>query len=157
MQDFLRLIHVLGATVFFGTEIGIAFFMAAAHRTRNPALIAHVAGTVVIASRIFTTTALILQPLTGLWLVSEAGRSLTEGWIVLSIAFFVVTVLFWLPMMAIQVHLRNLAERAAAYDRSLPEEYIKLYRIWFGCGLPVFLSVIAIVWLMLTKPSIDLF
>jgi uncharacterized membrane protein len=157
MENFLRLIHVLGATVLFGTGIGIAFFMVVAHRTRNPAIIAHVAGTVVVADTVFTATAVILQPLTGIALAQEVGWSLGEGWIVLSIALYVITGLFWLPVVAIQVRMRNIAERCAAYDRPLPEEYFRLYRIWFACGFPAFLSVIGIVWLMLTKPSIELF
>ncbi len=57
--------HVIGATVLFGTGAGIAFFMVAAHRTRDPKLIAHVAGTVVVADTLFTATAVILQPVTG--------------------------------------------------------------------------------------------
>ena len=157
MENFLRLIHVLGATVLFGTGIGIAFFMVVAHRTRNPAIIAHVAGTVVIADTIFTATAVILQPLTGMALAQEVGLKLTEGWLLLSIALYVVAGLFWLPVVAIQIRMRNIAERCAAYGRPLSDDYFQLYRIWFACGAPTFLSLIGIVWLMLTKPSISLF
>ncbi len=39
----LKLVHVIGATVLFGTGAGIAFFMLMAHRTRDAALIAHTA------------------------------------------------------------------------------------------------------------------
>jgi uncharacterized membrane protein len=35
--------------------------------------------------------------------------------------------------------------------------YHRLYRVWFACGLPAFFAVLAIVWLMLARPSITLF
>ena len=41
----LKLMHVIGATVLFGTGLGIAFFMFMANRTRDPATIAHTART----------------------------------------------------------------------------------------------------------------
>ena len=75
MQDLLRFAHVLGATVLFGTGLGIAFFMVMANRTRDPRTIAHVAGTVVVADTLFTATAVILQPVTGALLAHQwAGR-----------------------------------------------------------------------------------
>lgn len=157
MEELLRLAHVLGAAVLFGTGAGIAFFMVMAHRTRDPATIAHVAGTVVIADTAFTATAVILQPVTGAWLAHEVGWPLTERWIVLSLALYVLTGLFWLPVVFIQIELRNLARSAAATGKALPARYFRLYRIWFACGFPAFFSVIAIFWLMLTRPAIELF
>jgi uncharacterized membrane protein len=157
MEDLLRFVHVLGATVLFGTGLGIAFFMVMANRTRDPAKIAHVAGTVVVADTVFTATAVILQPITGALLAREIGWPLSEGWIVLSLALYVVTGLFWLPVVAIQIRLRNLARQAAADEKPLPGAYHRLFRIWFACGFPAFFAVLAIFWLMLTKPTIVLF
>ena len=51
LVDWLRWLHVIGATVLLGTGAGIAFFMFMAHRTRNVALIAHTAGVVVVARK----------------------------------------------------------------------------------------------------------
>ena len=157
MEELLRLAHVIGAAVLFGTGAGIAFFMVMAHRTGDPRAIAHVAGTVVIADAVFTATAVVLQPVTGLWLAHLLGWPLNEGWIVLSIALYVLTGLFWLPVVWIQMRLRDLARDAARDGTPLPEAYFRLYRIWFACGFPAFFSVIAIFWLMLNKPSIELF
>ena len=157
MEDLLRFVHVIGATVLFGTGLGIAFFMVMANRTRDPAKIAHVAATVVVADMAFTATAVILQPITGALLAREIGWPLSEGWIVLSLALYVVTGLFWLPVVAIQVRLRNLARQAAAEQKPLPQAYHRLFRIWFACGFPAFVAVLAIFWLMLTKPAIVLF
>ncbi|KQU76279.1 hypothetical protein ASC75_01255 [Aminobacter sp. DSM 101952] len=157
MEELLRLVHVVGAAVLLGTGAGIAFFMVMAHRTRDPAIIAHVAGTVVIADFLFTTTAVVLQPVSGAWLAHEVGWSLSEGWLLWSLALYVFTGLFWLPVVFIQIELRKLARQSAATGRPLPERYDRLYRIWFACGFPAFLAVIAIFWLMLTRPAIELF
>ena len=156
-ENLLRLVHVVGATVLLGTGAGIAFFMVMAVRTRNPALIAHVAGTVVVADTLFTATAAVLQPVTGYLLVEAIGWSLWEGWIVLSLALYVLTGLFWLPVVRIQMQLRDLARQAATNGGVLTAEFDRLYRIWFACGFPAFAAVVAIVWLMLTKPDLALF
>jgi uncharacterized membrane protein len=157
MLEVLRFLHVIGEAILFGTGMGIAFFMVMAHRTGDAGKIAHVAGTVVIADALFTATAVIVQPITGVLLAREIGWSLTEGWIVLSVVLYIVTGLFWLPVVAIQLRLRNLARMAAKDGQPLPDEYRRLYRIWFACGFPAFFAVLGIFWLMLTKPAIDLF
>lgn len=153
----LRMLHVIGAAVLFGTGAGIAFFMVMARRTGQPVLIAHVAETVVIADTVFTATAVIFQPITGYFLAQETGWSLSEGWIVLALILYVVTGLFWLPVVWIQIRLRNMARQAAAAHVPLPPEWHRLYAIWFACGFPAFFAVLGILWLMLAKPDISLF
>ncbi|KNY34912.1 DUF2269 domain-containing protein [Agrobacterium sp. SUL3] len=157
LEELLRLAHVIGATVLFGTGAGIAFFMVMARRTANPALIAHVAGTVVIADTIFTATAAIIQPVTGYFLARIIGWPLTEGWIALSLCLYVFTGIFWLPVVWIQIQLRNIARDCAATGQALPAQWFRLYRIWFACGFPAFFAVLGIIWLMLNKPDIPLF
>lgn len=154
---FLRFLHVIGATVLLGTGAGIAFFMVVARHTRDPAVIAHVAGTVVLADTVFTATAVFVQPITGYLLARTIGWPLTEGWIVLALALYVVTGLFWLPVVWIQLKLRDIARAAALGGTALPPAFASLYRIWFACGFPAFFSVLAIIWLMLARPSIALF
>lgn len=152
--DILRWLHIIGATVFFGTGAGIAFFMLMAQRTGRADLVAHVAGTVVIADTIFTATAVIVQPITGVLLAQAMGWPLSEGWIVLSLLLYVVTGLFWLPVVWIQIRIRNLARQAAIENTPLPAEEKRLFRIWFACGFPAFAAVLAILWLMVTRPEI---
>lgn len=152
----LRWAHVIGATVLLGTGAGIAFFMLMAHRTADAKIIAHTAGVVVIADTLFTATAAILQPITGILLASAMGRPLSEGWIVFSLMLYVFIGLFWLPVIWIQIQLRNLARQSASDGSPLPERYHRLYRIWFACGFPAFAAILLIVWLMLYRPSINL-
>ena len=98
----IRWLHIIGATVLLGTGAGIAFFMVMAHRTGDAAIIAHTARTVVIADWIFTASAVIAQPVTGIFLAKAIGWPLSEGWLALSIVLYIVTGLFWLPVVWIQ-------------------------------------------------------
>jgi uncharacterized membrane protein len=150
----LKYLHVIGAAVLLGTGAGIAFFMLRAHLTGEPVVIAAVARIVVLADFVFTATAVLAQPLTGVALAREAGYSLGESWIVLSILLYVMTGLFWLPVVWIQMQLRNLAAASAAQGKPLPRHYEILFRIWFAFGFPAFGAVMIIFWLMIAKPSL---
>jgi len=153
----LKYLHVIGATVLLGTGAGIAFFMLMAHRTGDPKVIAATARTVVIADFLFTTTAVIAQPITGVLLAREVGYRLSEGWIVLSIALYVFTGAWWLPVVWIQARLGKLATAAVAAGQPLPRAYHRWFKVWFAFGFPAFLAVLAIFWLMIARPQIELF
>ena len=149
----LRWLHVIGAMVLFGTGAGIAFFMLMAHRSGDARIIAHVAGTVVIADLLFTATAVVAQPVTGILLAARTGWPLDTFWIVASLILYVVTGAFWLPVVWMQKRMRDLARAAAAADAPLPPAYHRLYRLWFWFGFPAFAAVLAIIWLMLARPA----
>lgn len=152
--DLLRWIHVIGACVLLGTGAGIAFFMLMAHRTNNARIVAHTASVVVVADWIFTASAVALQPITGLALAHLVGWSLAEGWLILSIALYLVTGAFWMPVVWMQSQMRDLARQASAAGCELPERYYRLFGAWFLFGIPAFLAVLAILWLMLVKPDL---
>ena len=153
LYEALLFLHVVGACVLLGTGAGIAFFMMMAHRTGDPAVIAHTAGIVVLADTVFTATAVVLQPITGLSLALLAGWPVLEGWVAVSIGLYLFTGAFWLPVVVIQLRLRRFAAAARDGGTALPAAYHRLYRIWFTCGFPAFAAVLVIVWLMLTKPA----
>ncbi len=149
----LRWLHVIGACVLLGTGAGIAFFMMMAHRGGNAALIAGTARIVVVADMVFTATAVVAQPLTGWLLARETGWDLTEGWLLASLALYVLTGVCWLPVVRIQIILRRLATEAAGNGTALPARYHRLYRLWFALGIPAFAAVLAILWLMIARPE----
>ncbi|MGH8187242.1 MAG: DUF2269 family protein, partial [Steroidobacteraceae bacterium] len=80
--------HILSSTLLFGTGLGSAFYMFFASRTRDARAAAVVVRYVVIADFVFTTPTIILQPLTGFYLVSLAGFALDSAWIVWSIVLY---------------------------------------------------------------------
>ena len=153
---FLEFVHIIGAAVLLGTGAGIAFFMLMAHLSGSTAVIAGVARIVVIADLVFTATAVVLQPVTGLLLASWAGYPVLDGWIGLSIILYIVTGAFWLPVVWMQMRMRDLAVAAVSKAESLPREYHRLFWTWFAFGFPAFAAVLGIYWLMTAKPSISL-
>jgi uncharacterized membrane protein len=127
-----------------------------AHRSGDARLIAGVARIVVVADYVFTATAVIAQPVTGVLLARLAGYSLTEGWILASIGLYLLTGAFWLPVVWMQSRMRDLAAAAAAAGTALPSEYHHLFRWWFAFGFPAFTAVLAIFWLMIARPEISI-
>ena len=149
----LKFAHVIGAAVLLGTGAGIAFFMLLAHRDGRPQVVAGVARIVVIADFLFTATAVVAQPVTGVWLALHVGYPLTEGWILVSVFLYLLTGAFWLPVVWMQMRMRDLAAAAARDGAPLPADYHRLFGLWFAFGFPAFGAVLAIFWLMIQRPS----
>jgi uncharacterized membrane protein len=124
----LKIAHVIGACVLLGTGLGIAFFMWMANRTSEPAIIAGTARIVVIADTIFTATAAVVQPVTGVGLATMAGIPLLSPWIVLALALYLLVGACWLPVVWIQIRLRDLAAEARDAGGPLPAQYHRLFR-----------------------------
>jgi uncharacterized membrane protein len=152
----LKFAHVIGAAVLLGTGAGIAFFMLMAHRTRDARTVAAVARIVVTADYLFTATAVVAQPITGLLLAREVGYPLTSGWILASIGLYLWTGAWWLPVVWMQSRMRRIAMAAAEAGEPLPRDYHRLFRLWFVFGFPAFAAVLAIFWLMIARPDFSL-
>lgn len=150
----LKYLHVIGAAVLLGTGAGIAFFMIMAHRTGRAEIVAAVARIVVIADFLFTATAVVAQPITGVLLARTVGYPIGAGWIVLALILYVVTGMFWLPVVWMQMQMRDLAAAAARTGTPLPRAYHVLFWTWFVFGFPAFAAVLAIFWLMTRQPDI---
>jgi len=149
---FLKWLHILSATVLFGTGMGTAFAMWAAHRRGNPEGIALVARNVVTADWAFTTPAVILQPLTGIALAALYGWPLTTPWIAASLVLYLLIGACWLPVVWLQLRLRDLALEAVANKTPLPPLYWRYARCWEALGYPAFFMGLVIFWLMVAKP-----
>lgn len=149
----IKYLHVLGAIVILGTGTGIAFFMLMAHRSGDPAFIARTASTVVIADMLFTASAVVLQPVSGGLLMGLSVTGFTELWLATSLGLYAVAGLFWIPVIFVQIEMRDLARAAAAQGEPLPSRYFALFRRWFLFGIPGFGSVMLILWLMIAKPQ----
>lgn len=150
----VKWLHILSSTVLFGTGMGTAFQMVWAMRTGRVETIHSVASGVVVADWIFTTPAGILQPLTGLWLLHLTGYSLLEPWLIVTYALYVLAFTCWVPVVRLQIHIRDLAGRALGDNATLPDEARRIYRLWFILGWPAFTAMVAIFWLMISKPSL---
>jgi uncharacterized membrane protein len=148
----LQYVHIVGATVLLGTGVGIAFFMLQAHFTRDVFVIAGVARIVVTADFVFTATAVVVQPVSGYLLAQFLGYPVFDGWIALSLILYGVTGAFWIPVVFMQIRMRNLAEAAVRAGTTLPRAYHRLFWTWFAFGFPAFAAVLGILWLMTSRP-----
>jgi uncharacterized membrane protein len=148
----VKYLHVLGAIVILGTGTGIAFFMLMAHRSGEAGFIARTAGLGVIADMLFTLSAVLLQPVTGALLMWMSSTTLAERWLTMSLALYACAGLFWVPVIFMQIEMRDLARSAEKTSQPLPPRYHLLFRRWFLCGIPGFGSVMAILWLMIANP-----
>lgn len=149
----LKYLHILSMVLLFGTGLGSAFYKWMADRSGNLAHIAVVNRHVVLADWIFTTPTVIFQPLSGLWMVYLLGLPLATPWVALSLGLYVLAGLCWLPVVWLQLRMRNLADAALMAQTPLPAEYWQYARVWFWLGVPAFVAMVGVVFLMVFKTS----
>ena len=147
----VKLIHIVSAAVLFGTGLGIAFFMLKAHLSGSKEAMAVTTANVVLADWLFTTPAVIIQAITGLWLTMQLSIPLNSLWFVLVISLFVLVGACWIPVVAIQIRIRNIITAGGS-----PEQYRGLMKAWIALGVPAFLGVLVLYYLMVTKHGLGI-
>ena len=150
----VKWLHILSSTVLFGTGIGSAYYMLFTSFTRDAHAVASVVRLVVIADWVFTTTTIILQPLTGFYLIhlTQGAFSLSHAWIFWSIVLYFVAGAAWLPVVWMQIKMRDLAQAAAASNTELPPKYWFFLKWWVALGFVAFGALVVVFYLMVAKP-----
>ncbi|MDP3653906.1 MAG: DUF2269 domain-containing protein [Rhodoferax sp.] len=148
----IKWIHILSSVLMVGTGFGSAYFMFFANRSQSVATQAIVSRLVVRADWWFTTPTAIIQPATGLVMAYMAGLPLSTPWVALSLALFVFAGLCWLPVVWLQIRMAALAQEAVRSGTDLADTYRRYARRWESLGYPAFLAMLAIFYLMVTKP-----
>jgi uncharacterized membrane protein len=148
----VKWLHIISSTFLFGTGIGSAWYLLFAVISNNVRAIAVVSRIVVIADWTFTATTMIAQPLTGFYLIHLAGFPMNSRWIVWSIALYVIAGLCWLPVVWLQMKLRDLSAQAADRNTALPPLFWRYFKAWVVLGIPAFFAFLAIFYLMVAKP-----
>ena len=148
--NLIKTLHILSATILFGTGLGTAYFSWSASRTQDARVVAAVAKQVVRADWLFTAPTVIFQPLSGIWLVQAAGYP-WAGWVGLSLGLYLLAGLCWLPVVWLQIRMRDAAHAAALNDLPLPRSYWRDASIWFWLGIPAFISMVGVFFLMVWK------
>ncbi|HEU4852557.1 MAG TPA: DUF2269 domain-containing protein [Telluria sp.] len=149
----VKWLHILSSTILFGTGIGTAFYMLVANVSQDIRAIAVVSRWVVRGDWLFTATSGVVQPLTGFYLIHLAGFPMTSRWIVWSIALYLLALACWLPVVWLQIRLRDMANDAARHGTTLPALYWRYMRIWTLLGIPAFVALMIVFWLMVAKPA----
>lgn len=147
----LKLVHILSATILAGTGIGIAYFLFMANRSENIHAIAVTARHVVIADWIFTTPAIVVQLITGIWLMKILDYDFTSAWAITVFGLFIFIGACWLPVVFIQYKLKLIAE-AQIEKIYLDRNFGKLIKLWIALGIPAFSGIVIMFWLMVFKP-----
>lgn len=149
----VKWLHILSSTLLFGTGIGSAWYLLFAVISRNVAAIAVVTRIVVIADWLFTGTTMIVQPATGFYLIHLAGFPMHSRWIAWSLTLYVIALLCWLPVVWLQIKLRNLSAAAAAANQPLPSAFWRYFQAWIVLGIPAFFAFLGVFYLMVAKPA----
>ena len=147
--------HVLSASVLFGSGLGTAFFCWFGYRSavsnRDIGALRSTLKLTVWADLCLTTPAVLFQAASGVVLMSMLGWPLMSAWSIAVWSMFVVIGACWLPVVAIQIKLNKLAAAAPSID-SLPEGFHRRFRAWFALGVPAFILIIVVFYLMVAKP-----
>jgi len=150
----VKWLHLLGAAVLFGTGMGIAFFAWFGYRRGmqegNIGLIQGVLRLTVIADTVFTATAAIAQPVTGWFLWRMTGGRWPDRWLLWVLVLYAFVGACWLPVVWLQILLRNGAVRAQTVGQ-LDARFHGRFRLWFALGWPAFLAVLGLFGLMLAR------
>lgn len=147
----LKWIHVLSSTILFGAGVGSAFHLFAATLRRQVGGIAMATRNVVLADWLLTTTTAVLQPVSGLALVHMLDLPYSTPWVAWSLVLYGVAIACWLPVVAIQIRMRNLMAQAQRSGAPVPAAYDRLFHWWTGLGCVAFLVFLLIFWLMVAK------
>lgn len=149
----VKWIHILSSTLLFGTGLGSAFYMFFTSLSRDARATAVVVRYVVIADWAFTTPTIIIQPLSGFYLIHLAGFPLGSAWIIWSIVLYLVAGAAWLPVVWMQIRMRDMATEASRAGAELPDRYWGYLRIWVALGIVAFFSLVVVFYLMVAKPT----
>lgn len=154
-HDLWKTAHVLSAAVIFGTGLGIAFFCwfgyRGALRSGDIGALRSVLRLTVTADAWFTAVAVGFQAASGLRLMDALGWPLASAWSIAVWSLFAFAGACWLPVVVIQIHLRRTALGVPSTEW-LPRSFHRWFKVWLALGVPAFLAVIAIMWLMVAKP-----
>lgn len=147
----LKLIHIISSTLLFGTGLGSAFYFWRANQSQDLRAMYFAARNVVIADWAFTTPTVFIQPITGFWLLYILRLPMTTDWVSLAIGLFILAGVCWLPVVWLQIKMRDMLKIALDNEQLLPKLYRTYYRIWFFLGWPAFIAIIIIFYLMVFK------
>jgi len=148
----IKTVHIISSAVLFGTGIGIAFFMLRSYFTDNLTEKVYAADNTVLADYLFTLPAVIIQPATGFWLVWQGGYGGTDLWLILTYAIYILAGVCWLPVVWVQIQMKNMLRDALKNGTQVPSRYHRFFKIWFLLGWPAFIGLVIVFFLMVMKP-----
>lgn len=150
----LKSLHIFSLILLFGTGLGSAFYKYMADLSKDVHAIYLTNKHVVLADWLFTTPTVLIQPLTGYLMLQQFQIPVTTPWLLASIILYLIAGGCWLPVVILQIRMRDLAKQALEQQTALTDEYFNYTRTWFWLGIPAFIAMILIVLLMVLKPAL---
>lgn len=147
----VKWVHVLSSTILFGAGVGSAFHLFASSLRGQTGGVAGSARNVVVADWMLTTPSAIVQPVTGVWLVHLMNLPLSTPWVAWSLGLYAVAIACWIPVVVIQIRMRDVAAGAERLREPLPRAYRRMFHWWTGLGFAAFFAFLLIFWLMVAK------
>ncbi|MEQ8860394.1 MAG: DUF2269 domain-containing protein [Pseudomonadales bacterium] len=150
-----KLVHLLSASVLFGTGIGIAFF--AWFGYRRAMAIGEIDGLravlrlTVVADTLFTAPAVVVQLMSGIMLINLNHWSLLSPWSLTVFGLYAAVGALWIPVVVVQILMSREANRAGSIAELRPG-FHRRFLAWFALGVPAFLIVVGLFYLMVAKP-----
>lgn len=155
--ELIRLIHVVSSALMFGVGIGAFWFMLAALRSADIALIAATTRNAVRAEWFIAAPVAVVQPTTGYLLMLHLDYSLHSRWFLALATFYILAGMCWVYLVKAELKMRHLANVALASPRAatpLPPQFHALSRRWRRLALGSFAGVLTIFWLMVFRPGL---
>ncbi len=146
----IKLVHIISATILFGTGLGIAFFMLKAYLSGNQVVMSITTRNVVLADWIFTTPAVVIQFASGLWLTRQIGIPFDSMWFVSVISLFILVGGCWIPVVWIQMRIRDFRS-----SDDVGFSYRRLMSMWVVLGAVAFTGVLLLFFLMVFRVGVD--
>jgi len=154
LYSWIKILHIISSSVLFGTGLGTAFYMFYVNLQKDISLIAEATKQVVLADWIFTATSGLLQFLTGMILVYLKDYSFNSLWLKGSLIGYLIAASCWLPVVWLQMQCRDLAFTAVSRNEALPTSYYSKFYCWCLLGIPAFISITTVFYLMTNKPEV---
>jgi uncharacterized membrane protein len=147
--EVVKFVHILSAIVAVGFNLSYGVLIARA--AREPEHELHVLRTVKALDQRFANVGYGILLATGIWMVSISPYEITELWILIALVLYVLATLI-----GILVYAPIIRRELSLLETEGPSstEYVRLRARASRLGVTLSLIVIAIVFLMVTKPNL---
>ncbi|MDH4565781.1 DUF2269 domain-containing protein [Pseudomonas sp. BN414] len=147
-----KTVHGLLAAVLLGAALAGLFFARRAWKEADPQQMAATFASLVRLECWLIASSAVLLPLSGLALAKVGGWPLGQRWLLWSVGIYLLAALCWLPLLWLQLRIRNLARQAFRDGTALAPQVAShvAARTWLAVIALVLLAVVYA--LMVIKP-----
>lgn len=147
MYEYLKIIHVISASMLIGTSLSTTLYIWLGQKQTKTVLV-DAASQGLLCSAIFTGLSAVALAITGFMMVGLKAYSMSSLWLVGSILGYFVIGTFWFSAFFLQLHCRDLVKKAATNNTALPQNYAKHYLTWKILSIMTLVTMTTVFFLM---------